>query len=197
MADNIVFSRRDSLKSLLAISAAGALAACTGKSESGTAKSTASASLKYASEGQFLNSGEMALLSAIAQTIIPKTDTGGAIEAGVPETLQALASNWGDDNHRKYWRGGLAALGDHFKKVGGQAFDKQSSKQREAILSKYDSSVYAGDTKDQFYRDLKSTVTRAYYMSEIGASEELAYEAVPGDFKGCVPLSDYPKTWAT
>ena len=197
MADNIIFSRRDSLKSLLAISAAGALAACTGQAESGTDKPTSNASLKYASEGKFLSSSEMALLSAVAQTIIPKTDTGGAIEAGVPETIQELASDWGDDNHRKYWREGLAAIGDHFKKVGGQAFDKQSPKQREALLSKYDMSVYAGQTDDQFYRDLKSTVSRAYYMSEIGASEELAYEAVPGDFKGCVPLSDYPKTWAT
>jgi len=110
MADNIIFSRRDSLKSLLAISATGALAACTGNTESGADKPSASASLKYASEGKFLNTDEMALLAAITQTIIPKTDTGGAIEAGVPETLQELASEWGDDNHRKYWRAGSFTL---------------------------------------------------------------------------------------
>jgi len=68
---------------------------------------------------------------------------------------------------------------------------------QEALLSKYDASVFGGQTDDKFYRDLKSTAATAYYMSEIGASEELAYEAVPGDFKGCVSIADYPKTWAT
>jgi len=92
------FDRRDAIKSLLAISAASALAACTGSTESGGAKPAASASLKYASEGKFLNAGEMTLVAALAQTIIPKTDTAGAIEAGVPETIQGLASEWGDDN---------------------------------------------------------------------------------------------------
>jgi hypothetical protein len=191
------FDRRDAIKSLLAISAASALAACTGKSESGGAKPAASASLKYASEGKFLNAAEMTLVAALAQTIIPKTDTAGAIEAGVPEAIQGLASEWGDDNHRKYVRTGLAMLEKHFKAVGGQAFANQSEKQRESLLAKYDADVFGGKVEDDFYRNFKSTVATAYYMSEPGATEELAYEAVPGEWKGCVPLADYPRTWAT
>jgi len=101
------FDRRDAIKSLLAITAASALAACTGSTENGGAKPAASASLKYASEGKFLNAAEMTLVAALAQTIIPKTDTAGAIEAGVPEAIQGLASEWGDDNHRKYVRTNL------------------------------------------------------------------------------------------
>lgn len=195
--DKIVMQRRDALKSLLAISAASALAACTGKTESGEAKPAASASLKYASDGKFLNASEMALVAALAQTIIPKTDTAGAIEAGVPEAIQGLASEWGDDNHRKYTRTGLVALDKHFKSVGGQAFADQSEKQRESLLSKYDADVFGGKVKDDFYRNFKSTVATAYYMSEPGATEELIYEAVPGEWKGCVPFSDIGRTWAT
>ena len=198
MANDITFSRRDSIKSLLAISAAGALAACTGKPpEEGGGNSAASASLKYASDGKFFNAKEMALVAALAQTIIPKTDTAGAIEAGVPETIQGLASEWGDDNYRKYTRSGLAALDKYFKSVGGQAFADQSERQRESLLSKYDASVFGGKTEDQFYKDFKSTVATAYYMSEPGATEELIYEAVPGEWKGCVPFSDIGRTWAT
>lgn len=195
--DKIFMQRRDALKSLLAISAASALAACTGKTESGEAKPAASASLKYTSDGKFLNAAEMALVAALAQTIIPKTDTAGAIEAGVPEAIQGLASEWGDDNHRKYTRNGLAVLEAHFKSAGGQAFADQSEKQRESLLSKYDADVFGDKVKDDFYKNFKSTVVTAYYMSEPGATEELAYEAVPGEWKGCVPLADYPRTWAT
>lgn len=194
---NTGFDRRDALKSLLAISAASALAACTGKTESGEAKPAASASLKYASEGKFLNADEMALVAALTQTIIPKTDTAGAIEAGVPETLQGLASEWGDDNYRKYMRAGLAMLDKHFKAIGGQAFADQSEKQQQTLLSKYDADAYSGKIKDNFYREFKQTAATAYYMSEPGATEELIYEAVPGEWKGCVPFSDIGRTWAT
>lgn len=197
MTNKITFSRRDSLKSLLAISAASALAACTGKTESGEAKPAASTSLKFASEGNFLNVDEMALVSALAQTIIPKTDTAGAIEVGVPDTIQGLASEWGDDNFRKYTRSGLSMLDKHFRSVGGQAFAAQSDQQRESLLSKYDADVFADKIKDDFYRNFKSTVATAYYMSEPGATEELIYEAVPGEWKGCVPFSEIGRTWAT
>lgn len=195
--DKFSTDRRDALKALLAISAASALAACTGKTESSEAKPAASASLKYASEGKFLNAEEMALVAALAQTIIPKTDTAGAVEAGVPAAIQGLASEWGDDNFRKYSRAGLAALDKHFKAVGGQAFANQSEKQRESLLSKYDADVFSGKVKDDFYRNFKSTVATAYYMSEPGATEELIYEAVPGEWKGCVPFSEIGRTWAT
>ena len=195
--DKIMMQRRDAIKSLLAISAASALAACTGKTDSGEAKPAASASLKFASEGKFLNADEMALVAALAQTIIPNTDTAGAIEAGVPEAIQGLASQWGDDNYRKYTRSGLAAIDKNFKSIGGQAFANQSERQRESLLSRYDADVFSGKVKDDYYRDFKSTVATAYYMSEPGATEELIYEAVPGEWKGCVPFSEIGRTWAT
>ena len=195
--DKIMMQRRDAIKSLLAISAASALAACTGKTDSGEAKPAASASLKFASEGKFLNADEMALVAALAQTIIPNTDTAGAIEAGVPEAIQGLASEWGDDNYRKYTRSGLATIDKHFKSIGGQAFANQSERQRESLLSRYDADVFSGKVKDDYYRDFKSTVATAYYMSEPGATEELIYEAVPGEWKGCVPFSEIGRTWAT
>lgn len=41
-----------------------------------------------------LEAGRYALLVAIADTIVPKTDTAGAIEAGVPEKIDALLGTW-------------------------------------------------------------------------------------------------------
>lgn len=187
------FNRRDAVKSLLAISAASALSACGDKPSAPAAK----ASLKYAREGQFFTPAEMALASAMMDTIIPQTETGGAIAAGVPATVQGLASQWGNDDYRRYWRAGLTALAETFVKSGGQNFAAMGAKAREALLSKYDADVFGGVINDPFYKDFKNTVATAYYMSEIGASEELAYEPVPGEWKGCVPLADYPKTWAT
>jgi len=193
---NLILNRRSAMASLLAISAAGALAACgQGGTEAPAAKRATD--LGFSSEGAFFSASEMAFLAALSETIIPETDTAGAIGAGVPETLQDMASNYADDQTRQYWREGIADLNAHFKKSGGKGFaDLLTALQRSALL-RYDSDVFDGAIENRFYRDLKSTIVRAYYTSEVGATEELAYEPVPGDWIGCVPLSEFPKAWAT
>lgn len=193
---NLQPNRRTAIKSLLAISSLGALAAC-GKRESQAGNNKPSMALKYASEGKFLNVNEVGFLTALSQTIIPKTDTPSAVDAGVPQTLQELLSNWGDDNFRLYWREGLSNLSKALRQRSGQDFEKLSNIQRQNTLDKYDRLVFSQDVNDAFYDDMKRTVVMAYYMSEPGATEELHYEPVPGEWRGDVPFSEIGKAWAT
>lgn len=188
---NILLQRRQVFQSLIALSAVGGLAACGGAEQSSTGQVAGAAAPGY------FNASEMALIAAVAQTIIPMTDTAGAVQADVPVTLQNLATDWGDAEFQQYWRDGLAALDLALTTDSGDGFTSLSPSEREAVLATYDAGVFAGTISDGFYRDFKATVVQAYYMSEPGATEELAYEPVPGEFIGCVPLSDFPKTWAT
>ena len=189
-------NRRGALASLLAISASGALAAC-GSAEEVAADASNTDVLRYARGVKFFSDEEMAKMSAMADTIIPTTDTPGAVAAGVPDTLQGLASEWGDDAYRKYWREGVAKLSGDLDAMAGEDFAALPAAARERVLGQHDAKVFGGEAEDQFYKDFKRTVATAYYMSEPGATEELAYEAVPGQWIGVAPLSEYPKTWAT
>ena len=47
------------------------------------------------------------------------------------------------------------------------------------------------------FRRLKELIFRGFYLSRIGATEELRFELVPGEFRGCVPLAEVGRTWAT
>ena len=183
--------RRELFQSLIALSAVGGLAAC------GAAEDAPSGQVSGPVAPGVFNAAEMALIAAVAQTIIPKTETAGAVQAGVPAKLQDLATNWGDSAFQQYWRDGLAALGTALTSADGMTFESMSPSEREAALMAYDASVYSGAVENGFYRDFKATVVQSYYMSEPGATEELAYEPVPGEWIGCVPLSDFPRTWAT
>lgn len=187
--------RRGMFQSLLAIFAAGSMAACG--QEPATEETAIAEPPEPSAPPGFLTAEEMALVSAVAQTIIPKTETAGAVEAGVPETLQELATNWAHEGFRKFWRRELKVLAETLSVGSGTAFDQLSIEDRKIVLVAHDAKVFSGEVKDQFYKDLKRAVVDAYYMSEPGASEELAYEPVPGEWIGCVPLSEYPKTWAT
>lgn len=77
------------------------------------------------------------------------------------------------------------------------SFAKLPAVERETVLTKFDAGVYGDTIKNDFYKDLKSSIGAAYYMSEPGATEELNYDPVPGDFKGCIPFSEVGKAWAT
>lgn len=181
--------RRQIIQALLAISTIGGLSACANEEPSSFR------SVSY-NDG-FFSASEMALIAALCDTIIPQTGTVGAVGAGVPATLQALATDWGDQTFQDYWRGGLVGLSAVLQTEAEIDFDLMSSEDRTSTLSSYDAEVFSGNTDDSFYRDFKATVIEAYYMSEPGASEELAYEPVPGEWIACAPLTDFPKTWAT
>ena len=191
MVQDLMLQRRQVFQGLIALSAVGSLAACGGTEEAPSGQISGAAA-----PGVF-NGEEMALIAAISQTIIPQTDTAGAVQAGVPETLQNLATDWGDSNFQQYWKNGLTELGSALTSETGAAFTALSPSERKAVLSAFDRQVFSGEVENGFYRDFKATVVQAYYMSEPGATEELAYEPVPGEWIGCVPLSEFPKTWAT
>ena len=193
--------RRDIIKGLMALSAAGALASCS-REEAARPRAApdpeTNYSLRYYRPGQFLSPNELALLGAVAQTIIPKTDTAGAIEAGVPDTLQSLLSEWADDDMRAAWRRTLRQMAYHLDEAAGTRFRSASQAVREAALGPIDAAVFAGERDDlPGYPDLKFTIATAYYMSEPGATEELRYEALPGRWEGCIPFAEVGRTWAT
>lgn len=191
MVHDLKLHRRQVFQGLIALSAIGGLAACGGADEAPSGQISGGVA-----SGVFSRE-EMAIIAAVAQTIIPQTETAGAVQAGVPDTLQSLATDWGDTAYQQYWKNGLAELASALTSDAGDAFTALSPSEREAVLSAYDASVFSGAVDNGFYRDFKATVVQAYYMSEPGASEELAYEPVPGEWIGCVPLSEFPKTWAT
>jgi len=47
-----------------------------------------------------------------------------------------------------------------------------------------------------FMRVMKELTLVGYYTSEVGATQELRHEPVPGRYEGCVPFSEIGRTWA-
>jgi len=186
-------TKRDAMKALLAISAVGALSACKAGDQT-DAKTDSSASL---AGSEFFTPEEFAFLTAAAQTIIPKTDTPGAVEAGVPNVISELVMEWGDDGFKDYWRAGLNALSARLNEGSDGDFTALTPAQRHERLAAFDADVYSGRQDNKFYGDMKTTLVTAYYMSEAGATEELIYDPVPGDWIGKVPFSEIGKVWAT
>jgi len=153
----------------------------------------------------FLSEEQGILVSQVAEIIIPKTDTPGAKEAGVPGFIDQLLKEVYTKEDQDNFINGLKAFSDEATKQHGDPFvDLSAEKQVEFVTAQHDAAVKANkETKPApprpFILTLKELTMLGFFTSQPGATQVLQYEAVPGAYKGCIPLSEAGngKTWAT
>jgi gluconate 2-dehydrogenase gamma chain len=142
-----------------------------------------------------LSADEVSFLGALSDTIIPTLDTPGALAVKVPETLAELIKNWASETTRNKWHTILGALTEQLDAGQGGSFAKAAAPERTKRLAALDAEIFSKeDHKLKAYKEVKSTIATAYYMSEPGATQDLRYSANPGNFNGSAPVG---KTWAT
>ncbi|MEY3050387.1 MAG: hypothetical protein RLY31_172 [Bacteroidota bacterium] len=149
---------------------------------------------------QFLTPQEGSLLDAIVDRIIPRTDTPGALDAGVPAFIDTMLAEFYQDQEKKLIRDGLAQADADARAAHGAGFATLPSEQQDEILRGYDADAYAeGRARNDkhFFRLLKELTVLGFCTSEVGATEFLRYEPVPGQYKGCIPFEEVGVTWAT
>src|SRR5881396_4401437 len=69
-----------------------------------------------------LNPHQNETVATIAELIIPKTDTPGAREAGVPAFIDVMFADWADDEQRQMFTAGLANVDERSRTAFGKNF---------------------------------------------------------------------------
>jgi hypothetical protein len=132
-----------------------------------------------------------ALLTAVADTIIPATDTPGAAGAGVPAMLDKLLANWASSTQRALILSSLQLIDQKSNVVSGTGFVSLTPGARYSLLSAYDK-LPIGDAG---YAKLKELVITLYYLSEVGSTVELRYEHSPGAWEPSIPLTSETRAY--
>jgi gluconate 2-dehydrogenase gamma chain len=134
------------------------------------------------------NTDQFALLEQVCEVIIPTTDTPGAIVAGVPAFVRQMIEEWGSAQSRAE----IAEVLESIEKLSwsrfGAAFLELPSDRRLELVVAFDAERVA--RQDLAYGKFKHLVLIGYYQSEIGATQELRFELVPGAWRSCVPLTE-------
>src|SRR5213592_3534678 len=133
-------------------------------------------------------------VATIAELIIPKTDTPGAREAGVPAFIDVMLADWGDDDQRQMITAGLANVDERSRTAFGKDFVACTLAQQTEILEDLDYELARlrdtkSDTSKNFFQAMKWLTLTGYYTSEVGATSELHYRVVPGRYEPCYPLA--------
>ena len=132
-------------------------------------------------------------VATIAELIIPKTDTPGARDAGVPAFIDVMLADWGDNDQRQMFTTGLANVDARSRTAFGKEFIGCTPEQQSEILQDLDYELAQlrdakSDTSKNFFGAMKWLTLTGYYTSEAGATSELHYRVVPGLFEPCYPL---------
>jgi hypothetical protein len=134
---------------------------------------------------RFLRAADMTLLRELAEAMIPRTDTPGAIEAGVPEFIDGLMVDWAGAGAREQLRRVLQDL---------RLLAASRGKTREARLTaiaELDRRSFAASGEDagaEAYRWLKRLVFLGYRSSEAAFT---SYVPNPGKYRGNLTRAEY------
>jgi hypothetical protein len=146
-----------------------------------------------------LTRSQAELVAAIAEHILPETDTPGARAVGVHRFIDAILAESYSPLERKRFLEGLAEVDARAARASGRPFLQGAVGDQRALLEVLDREAVAGSVDPlapPFFRTLKELTLVGYYTSEIGATRELHHAPVPGRYDGCVPLAQVGRTWA-
>ena len=153
-----------------------------------------------------LSDAQAELIAAVAEQIVPETDTPGATSAGVPRFIATMLAEYYTPIERDRFLAGLADVDARARARYGRPFVSCTADRQHAIVLALDSETFAAPAghatapgphpAPSFYRMMKELTVVGYYTSEPGATKELRYVQVPGRFEGCVPLASIGRAWA-
>jgi hypothetical protein len=64
-----------------------------------------------------------------------------------------------------------------------------------SVLQILDDETFANGPTQTFFRERKRMVLFAYYTSEPGATLELRFQRIPGDYLPCEPVDEGGRAW--
>ncbi|UVO53102.1 gluconate 2-dehydrogenase subunit 3 family protein [Sphingomonas sp. SUN039] len=166
--------KRTFLQGTMSVAASAFLWGCVGKGEPGGLTAT-----------------QLQLLGQVADLVIPRTDTPGAVDIGVPAFVAlALAHGLGGTDDPK--APGAPPDNDY-----GAWLEAKLGANPAMTLPALDAAAFAKDTPPSPWKAIKGLILTGYFTSEAGATRTLRYELLPGRFDPDLPLKPGDKSWAS
>jgi hypothetical protein len=168
------------------------------------------ASLALTPAMKALSPHQDATVTAMAELIIPATDTPGARDTRVNEFIDRIVADWFTDEERSRFLAGLADVDARSQTLFQKNFADSSPSQQSDILHALGEEMvqataalasaprgYRGSApkpENNFYFMFRQLTLTGYFTSEAGFTQQLREEIIPGHFDGCVPVPAVAQT---
>ena len=135
-----------------------------------------------------LTARQGALVGAVADTILPRTDTPGATDVGIQAFVDVIIAEYYSDEERTAFLAGLDALDAQAKTAGGAPFADLAESARATVIEALERASDRRADPARAYWRLKGLVIHGYFTSERVMKDVLKVEIMPGRFDGAAPM---------
>jgi len=137
---------------------------------------------------------QMDIVTEVAEIIIPKTDTSGAKDAGVPAFIDSVLADVYPKDAQERFAVGLGGFAAAAAAASGKPFLEQDPAQRIAFVKQSLETALEGERNPKpFILMARELTLLGFFTSRVGITENMEYVAVPTAYHGCVPLSQMKK----
>jgi gluconate 2-dehydrogenase gamma chain len=154
-----------------------------------------------------LSASQMDIVSRVSDVMIPRTDTPGAVDVGVPGFIDLMLRDVCIQADRARYLAGLADFDATAVAENGKKFVALETAQQVALVRKFHDAAVGEERRVRrahahpqrpFILMTKELTLLGFFTSQAGATQVLQYVAVPGSYHGCIPLeqSGNGKSWA-
>jgi gluconate 2-dehydrogenase gamma chain len=153
----------------------------------------------------FLSQEEGAMVEDIAELIIP-----GARAVGVPAFIDVILKDAYPSEDQVRFVSGLKDFDEEVRDHGKPFLERPQAQRLELLQQVHDLAVAAekkqadrdvpaGERKRPFVLMIKELTLLGFFTSQVGATQILQYDPVPGGFQACIPIAQAGngKQWAT
>lgn len=156
-----------------------------------------------------LNPHQNATLTTITDLIIPETDTPGAKAVRVNEFIDLILTEWAHEDERQKFLAGLDEVDKRSNALFGRDFVDATPVQQDGLLRELDQRLavdrenialhqyvrraHNNQLTGSFFEIVKRMTLYGYYTSEVGFTQELRKEIIPGAYHGCTPVAGASK----
>jgi carboxypeptidase C (cathepsin A) len=150
------------------------------------------------SDGKVFNQAQLQLLKEICAIVIPKTETLGAAEVDTHGFIDNQLFHCFEQNEQSQIINVLTLVENIATTHYASTFVGLASTVKFQLLTDLDRGKNHFDQQQRAdFKRLKQLICFGYYTSEVGASQELRYVAIPGGFKGSIKYKLGDATWGS
>jgi len=140
-----------------------------------------------------LDAAAFTMLAEIAEIMIPRTETSGARDAGVPEFIDRVLDAVYAVADRQRFTEGLAAFEKAAAQSGKPFLEREPAERAAFVKQSLETALETKADSKPFILMARELTLLGYFTSKVGILDNMEYVPVPTAFHGCVPLSQMKK----
>lgn len=168
-------------------------------------------------DGGLLTANEVDALKQICEGILPRTQTPGAIDAGVPEHLSQMLNVTYREWQAESFRRGLALFVEKFQRDSDVSLSEANTAQVSQGINTYlraldadpdrlatldraiepNASMTETTLKDYFVTNIIDATIWSYFTSELIGENVMRHDPVPGGYDACIEYNAGEHSWSS